>query len=287
MPLVQPAEDDVNLGGSFRPSANRSSSALEQYAREGDSSARYGFAREYCVRKRVLDYGCGFGLGAGILRGSFDSYLGIDPDPDAIAFAKNVVAPRVPQTSFGLPGPASQQDQGEESFDTVLCFEVVEHVRDPHALLDILARKTRPGGQIILSSPNGARSRHDKRLFWNPYHVDEYTVSELASFLERGFKHVDWFCEYRFDQVDRVYSALSRRRGGRTKSTTIEPICAAATQNHRCEAPERTTHRSPLTILNEIYHKHLSDRRLYSIEPLAARDFSKLFFLSEIAVIRV
>lgn len=39
-------------------------------------------------------------------------------------------------------------------FDTILCLEGLEHVLDPQALIGELARITRPGGRIILSTPN-------------------------------------------------------------------------------------------------------------------------------------
>ena len=39
-------------------------------------------------------------------------------------------------------------------FDTVLCLEGIEHVLDPQALIGELCRILKPGGRVILSTPN-------------------------------------------------------------------------------------------------------------------------------------
>jgi SAM-dependent methyltransferase len=53
---------------------------------------------------------------------------------------------RVVPASEKLPFP-------DASFDAVLCFEVVEHVEDDTDLLEEIARVSRPGGMLILSTP--------------------------------------------------------------------------------------------------------------------------------------
>jgi 2-polyprenyl-3-methyl-5-hydroxy-6-metoxy-1,4-benzoquinol methylase len=47
------------------------------------------------------------------------------------------------------------------SFDVVLCYETIEHVPDPAVFLQEIARVLRPGGTLVLSTPN--------RL-WEPVH---------------------------------------------------------------------------------------------------------------------
>jgi SAM-dependent methyltransferase len=41
----------------------------------------------------------------------------------------------------------------DESFDAVLCSEVLEHVPDPTRALDEFARLLRPGGKLIITAP--------------------------------------------------------------------------------------------------------------------------------------
>ncbi len=50
----------------------------------------------------------------------------------------------------------------DEVFDSVLCFETVEHFPHPELLVGEISRVTRPGGQLILTTPN---------LLWEPVHA--------------------------------------------------------------------------------------------------------------------
>ncbi|MEJ2571244.1 MAG: methyltransferase domain-containing protein [Anaerolineales bacterium] len=50
----------------------------------------------------------------------------------------------------------------DETFDAVLCFETVEHFPDPARLIREIGRLTRPGGSLILTTPN---------VLWEPVHA--------------------------------------------------------------------------------------------------------------------
>ncbi|GIV76061.1 MAG: hypothetical protein KatS3mg050_0455 [Litorilinea sp.] len=50
----------------------------------------------------------------------------------------------------------------DASFDAVLCFETVEHLPHPERLVQELGRVTRPGGTLILTTPN---------VLWEPIHA--------------------------------------------------------------------------------------------------------------------
>jgi 2-polyprenyl-3-methyl-5-hydroxy-6-metoxy-1,4-benzoquinol methylase len=102
---------------------------------------------------RVLDVGCAEGAGADVLRAHGASHIaGIELDEGFAAEARKrydeVVCGAVPD-DLAWPG---------ESFDTVLCYDVLEHLYDPWETARKLASLLRPGGQLHLSVPN-ARSK--------------------------------------------------------------------------------------------------------------------------------
>lgn len=85
-----------------------------------------------------------------------------------------------------------------EAFDVVLCCEIIEHLlEDPLAALREIHRVLRPGGALIVTTPNIARLENVARLIggenlYDPYsaygaygrHNREYTLAELCRLLE-------------------------------------------------------------------------------------------------------
>ncbi|NUK58155.1 class I SAM-dependent methyltransferase [Streptomyces lunaelactis] len=99
----------------------------------------------------VLDVGCGDGSAAAtaarVLKGH--RIVGVDWSQDALRRA----APRLSQVVRGeLTGGGLPFASG--SADAVLFSEVVEHLVDPDSALDELHRVLRPGGHLMLSTPN-------------------------------------------------------------------------------------------------------------------------------------
>ena len=102
---------------------------------------------------RVLDVGCAEGANADVLRARGATQLvGIELDEPFAAKARErydeVVHGRVPD-DVEWPG---------ESFDTVLCYDILEHLYDPWSVTKELAQLLRPGGHMHVSLPN-ARSK--------------------------------------------------------------------------------------------------------------------------------
>lgn len=71
------------------------------------------------------------------------------------------------------------------SFDFVITFQVIEHIKNDTFFLQEIYRVLKPGGQLIITTPNKKMS-----LTRNPWHIREYTACELKK-----------LCLHRFDIV--------------------------------------------------------------------------------------
>ena len=99
-------------------------------------------------RGRMLDVGCYDGRFVGALVGPEQPVVGVDVAPDALALARErAVIPVRAQVERRLPFH-------DGAFATILAAEVIEHVFDTEAFLAELFRLARPGGWLLLTTPN-------------------------------------------------------------------------------------------------------------------------------------
>jgi ubiquinone/menaquinone biosynthesis C-methylase UbiE len=150
--------------------------------------ARYAFARRYAHGKRVMDAGCGTGYGSAELAQSAAEVTGIDVAADAVEYAAAnypIAGLRFLESSCtAVPFPA-------ESFDLLVAFEVIEHLRDYRAFLDESARVLSPEGLLIVSSPNKRYYAETRAATGpNPFHEHEFEATEFVQELERVFPNV-------------------------------------------------------------------------------------------------
>ncbi|MGO8914940.1 MAG: class I SAM-dependent methyltransferase [Stellaceae bacterium] len=99
----------------------------------------------------ILDIGCGTGLNAGQLARAGHTIMGIDLSPVAIErLHRNGFEGAVCDIDTeSLPVP-------QASFDLVYASEVIEHCADTAGFLAKLHHALKPGGMLLLSTPNSA-----------------------------------------------------------------------------------------------------------------------------------
>ena len=91
------------------------------------------------------------------------------------------------------------------SFDFVISFQVIEHIRRDVDFVREVHRVLRPGGQFIVTTPNAPMS-----LTRNPWHVREYTADELRDLLARSFSAVEMLGVAGNDRVMAYYEQNRR-----------------------------------------------------------------------------
>jgi SAM-dependent methyltransferase len=138
----------------------------------------------------VVDIGCGRGEWLELLKHKGIAAYGVDSNPEvaARAAARGLKV----ETANGLD---HLRDIGERSLLAVTAFHVAEHLPLDALieLIDLSLRALRPGGKLILETPNPANLSVGSTTFWlDPTHIRPLP-SDLLSFLvqSRGFADVE------------------------------------------------------------------------------------------------
>ena len=134
--------------------------------------------------RQVLDLGCRSGAVTEHFLGG-NEVTGVDVDPSALErAAERGIIPVRANAEDTLPFE-------DASFDAVVAGELLEHVRDPAAVVDEVRRVLRPGGTFVGSVPNAFRFQ-SRLLFLagrhpedDPTHLHMYSPQELRRLLSR------------------------------------------------------------------------------------------------------
>lgn len=180
--------------------------------------------REWVPREaRVLDYGCGYGRGAGLLEAAgYTSLLGVDPATAMVAAARQ----RCPDLAFDVIDRRPHVSRPDGAFDAVLLTAVLTCVpasADQQGILHEVTRLLQRGGVLhigdfwiqddarnrdryerrrpssaeygVFTLPEGVTLRHHSRAWldaltsgYEPLALDEVTVRTMNGHEARGFQ---------------------------------------------------------------------------------------------------
>lgn len=146
-----------------------------------DLFSRVGFE----TTPAICDLGCGAGWSTSVL-GLFGQATGVDLSDTSYATT------RFPHCRF-VTANVLEWDPPAEAFDFVFSVEVIEHVERPlqARYLDVAHRLLKPGGHLVLTTPNAVtmRAMEDRGTSWSHQPVEDWlTASELRAALEVRFR---------------------------------------------------------------------------------------------------
>jgi 2-polyprenyl-6-hydroxyphenyl methylase / 3-demethylubiquinone-9 3-methyltransferase len=145
---------------------------------------------------KVLDIGCGGGLVAEPLARLGATVTAIDPAPENIGAARRHAEPQGLTIDYRAC-LAEELVANGETFDCVVCLEVIEHVPDPAAFVAMVAKTVRPGGLLVMSTINRTLKAYalaivgaEYVLGWLPRGTHQWdrfvTIDEMRGHLRSG-----------------------------------------------------------------------------------------------------
>ena len=136
--------------------------------------------------ERLVDIGAGYGI-------FLDEWKKCFADVDAVAVEPSTsLASECRAKGLRVVESVAENAGGLDNFaDLVVCFEVLEHVTDPLAFMNILKGMTRPGGYVFISTL--CIDGFDLQMLWEkstqispPHHINILSVDGFKRLFSRA-----------------------------------------------------------------------------------------------------
>ena len=175
----------------------------------------------YRKTNRLLDVGSGAGTFLEAARRAGWEAVGVEVSHTAAAHSRA-------QGFEIFCGELEQANYAEGSFDVVIASEVVEHVRDPKAMIEAIARVLRPGGLLWATTPHGrGLSARLLGVNWSlvcpPEHLQLFSASGMRKLLsDAGFRQVT-LSKHGLNPFEILHSLRASRKNAATDNGGVAP----------------------------------------------------------------
>lgn len=246
-----PTDDELRAyydGFSYQKPDPQAFESLRSAIADATAKISHDLVRRYGAHPgSLLDFGGGIGLYAAGFAEHFQKVTLFDIDPQACAYASEIGRAR-----FAIAcGDPQLSLPDTPSFDVVFSSHVIEHFVDLNRFFDILVRRTKPGGLVVIATPNrdtweylarpqllthymrrvtGNNPLRIPGMLWKvatdswlccdpPRHIYAFDAKSLAHVARSaGLLVEDVFSEYAFTSVyARVVDQLGAKNGGALK----------------------------------------------------------------------
>lgn len=173
-----------------------------------DASDNYVFQRSLLAYQKaaeiiggnVLEIGTGSGYGVSIIAPHAAHFTTIDKSTPPEG-----VLPETGNVSFLKMKVPPLQSISSGCMDFVIMFQVIEHIKDDFGMIAEIKRVLKPGGRLIITTPNKPMS-----LTRNPWHLREYTVDEFKGLIGCYFDDIEPLGVYGNGKVMQYYEKNRR-----------------------------------------------------------------------------
>ena len=173
---------------------------------------RYLLACQVAAGKCVLDIASGEGYGSAMLAKVAAKVTGVDISEEAVLHAHHKY--KAENLEFFI-GSCAAIPLATASVDVVVSFETIEHHDEHEAMMREIKRVLRPGGVLVISSPDKLEFT-DRPNQHNPHHVKELYKEEFKSLLEAHFTHQQMYGQ------KIIFGSAILCESGRTPSVSYE-----------------------------------------------------------------
>lgn len=151
----------------------------------GEHVHRYQLVNFYVpANSTILDIACGTGFGSHLLAKQGYQVHGADLSKSTIDLCQKAF--KWPSLQF-LTADATALPFPDAYFDAVISFETIEHTTQYEKVLQEFKRVLKPGGRILISTPN-IRINSPDGVVRNPYHTQEWNYEELKALLKSVYQ---------------------------------------------------------------------------------------------------